>query len=135
MPKFSNRSKERLETCDERLQKVFNEVIKHFDCTILEGHRSNERQEELYRQGKSKIKKGGKHNSLPSKAVDVAPFVKGKGIPWDDSKYFYYFGGYVLGVAQSMGIKLRHGYDWNMNFNLDDQSFFDGPHFELTEDE
>ena len=37
MPKFSARSTERLETCDERLVTIFNEVVKHFECTILEG--------------------------------------------------------------------------------------------------
>ena len=39
MPRFSTRSKSRLHTCDERLVKLFNEVVKHFDCTIIEGHR------------------------------------------------------------------------------------------------
>ena len=135
MPKFSKKSLEHLNTCDERLQRVFNEVIKHFDCTILEGHRSDERQEELYRQGLSKLKQGSKHNSSPSKAIDVVPYIKGKGIPWNDSKYFYHFSGYVLGVANSMGIKLRSGYNWDMDDDLDDQTFFDGPHYELVEDE
>ena len=65
MPKFSNRSAERLATCHADLQRLFNEVIKKYDCTILEGHRSNERQEELYRQGKSKLRAGfSKHNDL-----------------------------------------------------------------------
>ena len=45
MPKFGSKSRERLATCDERLQKVFNEVIKHVDCSILEGHRIAERQD------------------------------------------------------------------------------------------
>ena len=44
MPKFGKRSKERLATCDERLQEVFNEVIKFVDCSVLEGHREQERQ-------------------------------------------------------------------------------------------
>ena len=35
MYKFGKSSKKRLETCDEKLQKVFNEVIKHVDCSIL----------------------------------------------------------------------------------------------------
>ena len=48
MPRYSTRSKKRLATCDKRLQKVFNEVIKHVDCSILEGHRSKERQNKLY---------------------------------------------------------------------------------------
>jgi len=134
MPKFSKKSRERLETCDERLQKVFNEVIKHYDCTILEGERSLERQQELYEQGKSKLKEGGKHNTSPSQAVDVAPYIEGKGIPWNDSKYFYRFNGFVLGVASSMGIKLRTGYDWDQDGDLDDQTFMDGPHYELMED-
>ncbi len=44
MPQFGRRSKEQLSSCHPDLQKLFNEVIKHYDCTILEGHRSNEDQ-------------------------------------------------------------------------------------------
>ena len=43
MPRYSKKSKQRLASCDKRLQDVFNEVIKHVDCSILEGHRSKER--------------------------------------------------------------------------------------------
>ena len=39
MNKFSAISKERLATCDERIQTVFQQVIKYFDCSIIEGHR------------------------------------------------------------------------------------------------
>ena len=56
MPKFGSRSRSKLETCHEDLQKVFNEVIKHFDCSILEGTRPQEVQDEYYRTGKSKVK-------------------------------------------------------------------------------
>ena len=44
MPKFGNRSKQRLETCHEDLQEIFNEVIKYFDCSVLCGHRGEEDQ-------------------------------------------------------------------------------------------
>ena len=47
MPKFGSRSKKNLATCDERIQKVLNEVIKHVDCSVIEGHRSAERQNKL----------------------------------------------------------------------------------------
>ena len=47
MPKFSQRSKDRLNTCHEDLVRLFTEVIKHYDCTILEGQRTPERQAEL----------------------------------------------------------------------------------------
>jgi peptidoglycan LD-endopeptidase CwlK len=74
MPKYSNRSKEKLESCHHDLQKLFNEVIKYYDCTIIEGFRSNECQEELCCQGKSTLKAGkSKHNQNLSLAIDVAP--------------------------------------------------------------
>ena len=38
MPYFGRRSKKNLATCDKKLQKVFNEVIKHVDCAVIEGH-------------------------------------------------------------------------------------------------
>ena len=54
--------------------------MKVSDCTILEGLRSTDRQQELYRQGKSKLdglSKRSKHQPSPvhgmSMAVDVAP--------------------------------------------------------------
>ena len=128
MPKFGKRSKERLETCDNRLQLVFNEVIRYVDCSILEGHRSGERQNKLFEEGKTKVKyPNGRHNANPSRAVDVAPYP----IDWDDRERFHLFAGFVIGVAQNMGINLRWGGDWIRNFEVDDNNFDDFPHFEL----
>ena len=128
MPKFGKRSKERLATCDERLQKVFNEVINYVDCSVLEGHRSAERQDKLFEEGKTKVKyPNGRHNANPSNAVDVAPYP----IDWDDRERFHLFAGFVIGIAKSMGITLRWGGDWNMNFEVDDNQFDDFPHFAL----
>ena len=130
MPKFGRKSKERLSTCDERLQKVFNEVIKHVDCSVLEGHRSKDRQNKLYEEGKTKVKyPNGRHNRQPSSAVDVTPYP----VDWEDRERQTLFAGFVLGIARSMGIKLRWGGDWNMNFEVDDNKFDDFPHFELKE--
>ena len=42
MPKFGSKSKQRLSTCHEDLIDLFNEVIKYFDCSVLEGHRNEE---------------------------------------------------------------------------------------------
>ena len=130
MPKFGKRSKERLVTCENRLQDVFNEVIKIVDCSILEGHRSKDRQNKLYEEGKTKVRyPNGRHNASPSNAVDVAPYP----IDWDDRERFHLFAGFVLGVANRMGITLRWGGDWNMNFEVDDNKFDDFPHFELID--
>ena len=129
MPRFSQRSKDRLDTCHPDLRKVFNEVIKHVDCTILEGVRTLDRQKELVRTGKSKTLKS-KH--LPgsdglSRAVDVAPYP----IDWNNKERFYIFAGFVKGIAAEMGIKIRMGADWDGDFTTRDQTFHDLPHFEL----
>ena len=130
MPKFGKKSKHQLSTCDKRLIKVFNEVIKTVDCSVLEGHRHQTRQDALYKEGKTKVKfPHGRHNSLPSRAVDVCPYP----IDWSDRERFHLFSGFVLGIAKSMGIKLRWGGDWNMNWEVDDNKFDDFPHFEVLD--
>jgi len=128
--KFGSRSKKHLVTLDDRLQKVLNEVIKYVDCSIIEGHRSAERQDKLFEEGRTKVKyPNGRHNANPSRAVDVVPYP----IDWDDRERFHLFAGFVIGIAQSMEIKLRWGGDWNMNFEVDDNNFDDFPHFELID--
>ena len=132
MAKFSSRSKEKLATCHEDLQKLFNEVIKVVDCTIIEGHRTCSRQNRLYEEGKTKVRyPKGRHNSKPSRAVDVAPYP----IDWDDRERFTLFGGFVLGMASRMGINIRWGGDWNKDFQVNDNRFDDFPHFELINKE
>jgi hypothetical protein len=130
MPAFSQLSQDKLATCDQRLQRVFAEVIKHRDCTVLCGHRGKEEQDEAFRTGKSKVQfPNSNHNRLPSVAADVVPYP----IDWHDPAYFTHFAGFVLGVAATMGIRLRWGGDWNQNGKTKDESFFDGPHFELMD--
>ena len=130
MPKFGKRSKERLATCDTRLQEVFNEVIKYVDCSILEGHRDKERQNQLYIEGKTKVKyPNGRHNSIVSNAVDVTPYP----VDWADRERQTLFAGFVIGIARSMGITLRWGGDWDMDFQVMDNRFDDFPHFEVKE--
>lgn len=128
MANFGRASKKRLDTCHPDLQKVFNEVIKLVDCSVLCGHRNKEDQNEAVRQGHSKVSwPRGKHNTDPSEAVDVAPYP----IDWQDRERFYFFAGVVLAVSKQLGVNIRWGGDWNSNNNFKDQTFFDLPHFEL----
>ncbi len=131
MPSFGTSSREKLDTCDDKLQTICELVIEEYDFTVLEGHRSGERQNELFRQGKSKLKAGqSKHNSLPSKAVDLAPYP----IAWENTERFYLLAGMMFQAAYDMGIKIRWGGDWDKDWVHSDQSFMDLPHFELVED-
>jgi len=128
MPKFGRKSRERLSTCESNLQKVFNEVIKHVDCSVLEGHRSKDRQNKLYEEEKTKVKyPDGRHNRQPSSAVDVTPYP----VDWKDRERQTLFAGFVIGVASQMGINLRWGGDWDQDFQVVDNRFDDFPHFEL----
>jgi len=132
MPKFGTRSRNSLHSCDNRLKKVFNEVIKTVDCSVLEGHRDKDRQNKLYKEGKTKVRyPNGRHNKLPSMACDVVPYP----IDWNDRERFHLFAGFVLGIANQMGVELRWGGDWNRNWEVDDNKFDDFPHFELVNDE
>ena len=128
MPKFGKRSRENLSTCHKDLQMVFKEVIRHVDCSVLEGHRSKDRQNALYEEGKTKVKyPRGRHNASPSNAVDVVPY----SIDWKDRERMTLFAGFVLGIANQMGINLRWGGDWDQDFEVKDNMFDDFPHFEL----
>ena len=130
MPRFGRRSKERLATCDNRLQDVFNEVIKHVDCSVLEGQRDEERQNKLFDEGKTKVRfPDGRHNDSPSRAVDVTPYP----VDWSDRERQTLFAGFVIGIAKSMGINLRWGGDWDQDWQVKDNMFDDFPHFELKE--
>lgn len=141
MPAFSSRSRERLASCDSRLQLVMNKVIQVLDITVLEGHRLVSRQQQLYRQGRfgndgpivtniDGIRVRGKHNWQPSKAIDVAPYP----LDWNDRERFVYMAGIVLGIAHANGIDLRWGGDWDEDNDLrDHNSPMDLPHFEIKD--
>jgi len=132
MPKFSNKSKDKLRGVDTKLVNVLNEVVKYFDITIIEGLRSQERQNELVEQGKSKTK-FGKH--VQGKAVDIAPYP----IDWNARDDFHYLGGFVLGIANRLNVKVRWGGDWNASSQFKgqrttkDNNFDDLVHFELLD--
>ena len=128
MAKFGRRSRERLATAHPDLQKVFNEVIKYVDCSVLEGHRDERTQDRLFEEGKTKVRYPlGRHNSKPSRAVDVVPYP----VDWDDRERFTLFAGFVLGMATRMGINLRWGGDWDKDFQVNDNKFDDFPHYEI----
>ena len=119
MPKFSQRSQERLSTCHPDLQKIMNTAIQHFDFTVLEGQRTLEKQRQYLKEGKSKTLKS-KHLLNPSRAVDIAPYP----IDWEDIKRFKELAWLIKGIAKELQIEIIHGGDW--------KTFKDYPHFELV---
>jgi len=131
MPAYSDLSQARLDTCDSRLQHLFNRIIQITDCTILEGYRPQLKQDRYFDQGLSKLRwPQSTHNKTPSRGIDVAPYP----IPdWNNPRPFDHFAGLVRGVANEQGITIRWGGDWDGDFDLSDQSFNDLVHFEVLE--
>jgi peptidoglycan L-alanyl-D-glutamate endopeptidase CwlK len=135
MPRFSSASSEKLKSCHPDLQTLFNEVIKYFDCTIIEGYRNKEAQDKAFNSGHSMVQyPKGKHNKIPSMAVDVIAYP----INWNDEKLGLWFGGYVLGIAQQlknqgkMTHSIRWGGSWNGFGKLNSpKQFNDLVHFEI----
>lgn len=134
MFKYSAKSQAQLNTCHKDLKKIFGVVLMNFDHTIIEGHRDEDRQNQLKKEGKSKLGwPKSKHNPYPSMAVDVAPYP----IDWKDRERFTYFAGYVQGIARmlyNMELTehlLRWGGDWSNDTILSDNKFDDLVHWEL----
>ena len=138
MPHFGTTSQTRLATCDPRLQGLFNEVVQHWACMVLEGRRAKERQNYLHSIGQSHLewphsKNNVMHPDGMSKAVCVAPWYPDEGVPWDDFKRFNAFGGFVLGVAAMMDLHVRWGGNWTGDRLFLDQKSYDLPYYELLD--
>lgn len=129
MYSFGSISSLMLDTTDERLQALCNEVIKHFDFSVIEGTRSLQRQQELFKEGRSQIDgviKKGKHNHNPSLAIDVLPYKKGHNTfdGSDESELmFWRMLWHFKRASIKLGIPIRFGAFW---------SFKDFPHIELA---
>ena len=124
MPRFGKRSRERLKGVNIKLQHILNQLVKIMDVTIIEGVRSQERQDELVAKGASKTKYS-KH--IQGKAVDLAPYP----IDWEDRERFHYMGGMLRGIAHELDIKIRWGGDWDSDGEIADNSFDDLVHIEI----
>ena len=145
MPTFSRQSAGRLATCHPDLRRLLNAVLAKRDTTILEGVRSDARQAELYRQGRSKldgVRRRSKHQRKPdgySHAVDAAPYP----VRWNTDATEVYadwiaWARVVLETADELGIRVRWGGDWDRDWDRvsdprsdADQRFNDWPHWEL----
>ena len=126
MPYYSKSSKEKLETCHQDLQTIFNYVIQIYDNTIVCGNRGEQEQNEAYDKGFSKLRyPKSKHNIKPSRAVDAVPYP----IDWKDEKRFHELAGVVKATAfmlkkyGAINSEIEWGGDW--------KNFKDLPHYQL----
>ena len=130
MAEYGKTSEKRLSECDPRLQLLFNFVVRHYDNSILTGHRNEADQTHAFIRKRSKVQwPNSNHNAMPSRAVDAAPWP----IDWNDRERFVHFAGAVKFAAELLGIAIRWGGDWDDDGTGVDNNFDDLVHFELVD--
>ncbi len=151
MPEYGKRSNRVISTCHHDLQMIFNEIIKYYDVSALEGIRDLTTQQNYFKNGKSKcdgIKYKSKHQGkkdekgvIVSYAIDACPYHKGVDMfknTHDNWKRYYYMAGNINCISETMyslGVtthKVRWGGDWNNDdVYHTNEEFTDLPHYEL----
>lgn len=124
-----------LSSCSPNLQRVIHEAIrrspKWLDFAVTCGHRNQKDQDEAFKRGTSKKTwPNSKHNSLPSRAVDVRPASPFNAEDWNDKLRFARLIGFIEAVAIDLGIPIRLGLDFSGDGRSLDETFIDLPHIE-----
>ena len=127
--KFSQRSLDNLKGIHPNMIRLMTEAIKTapIDFVITEGVRTAQRQQELYKQGKSKcdgIKIKSKHQKRGDGfgwAVDLYPLP----VDYNNKQAFKTLAGHIKHVANRLNIKVSWGGDW--------KTFVDMPHWEICQ--
>lgn len=126
MPKFSQRSLDRLNTCHPVLRRLMLMAIETSDFTVLCGHRGKAEQDAAFTAGNSKLRwPHSKHNISPAMAVDIAPYP----IDWHDEARFIALSREVKRAWGAMTDGAKQGYE--LSWGGDWVSFRDLPHWEL----
>lgn len=126
--KLGQRSLDRLKGVNPSLVAVFKRACETmpFDVTVLEGLRSYERQQELLKQGATKVSVS---RHMSGNALDIAPYP----IDWNDLERFQIVAEHMFKAAEELGIVIRWGGTWERSFTKPVKwaKFLDAPHFEL----
>lgn len=141
MYQFSNNSLKQLNTCCLQLQHIAHRAIKIVDFSVIEGLRTYQRQIELYNQGLTKSLKSfhlGSKENLKSRAFDILPYPfkypkdeHDQDHDFNNRERFALMAGIFIGIAESDGIPLVWGGDWNRTFDPTKTKFYDAMHFQI----
>ena len=148
---LSQKSLDRLNGVDERLQRVVKRAIQltKQDFMVLEGVRT--RQQCMVNYGKGRTITECVAKDVPAqyanpkaakvtwlndpfaskhvngKAVDLVPYP----VDWNDLKKFDVIAQAMLEASKELGIAIRWGADWNSNGRPRERGESDSPHFEI----
>jgi len=115
----------KLQGCHPKLFNLVHLMSEHMDLIVVCGHRNQPEQDAAFARGASKLKyPNSKHNSVPSKAVDIAPCSpNGSSIDWNDIERFKDMMELAKSMAAALNIEIVCGGDWTMK---------DYPHIQIV---
>ena len=120
---FGRKSKEVRATLSPRLVLLVNKLADLFDISLISGHRGKEEQTEYFNKGTGIEWPDSKHNVMPSKAVDLAPYpLNWSNITQKDIEQWNMILGAALAIAKEAEFEIRLG----KNFS----NVVDYPHIE-----
>jgi peptidoglycan L-alanyl-D-glutamate endopeptidase CwlK len=136
---LSERSLKNLEGVHPKLVAVVERAIQitSQDFMVIEGVRTQARQDELWAQGRTKpgpvvtwvkdVSSHGVHQDGYGHAVDLCPYP----VDWNDLSKFDAIATAMFAASAEQNVPLRWGADWNRNGNPRERGESDSPHFEL----
>jgi peptidoglycan L-alanyl-D-glutamate endopeptidase CwlK len=138
--KFSKTSLKRMEKLEPTLQEILHKAleISEQDFSVISGYRTAEEQNELYKKGLSEADgykiKSSHQTGL---AVDIAPYIKGKGICWNINKCPLAWLHVVRAMKRASWLLrdklIKNGFEsqifWGGAWNIGNS--WDTPHFQL----
>jgi len=133
MNKFGRKSSDNLCTAHVILQEAAHIVLTIKDHSILKGHRGCDEQDAALKSGHSKVGwPHGKHNGLPSLAIDVQTYPRPKKEQKLREEQYYLLGLYV-GVLRRLYYDARTGADWDQDGEISDNGWDDLFHVEIKD--
>ena len=132
MNSFGRASRKNLSTVDGQGQKLARRVLKIKDHSIIQGHRPEDEQNAAFDSGNSKLRwPDGKHNRLPSVAMDVQTYPVPETEQELREEQLYLLGLYK-GIGSEMDMDIRTGADWDRDGEIADNGFDDFFHVEWS---
>ena len=134
--RFGRKSRDNLNTVHTMLRAVMEMALEMelIDISIVEGYRDEKKQNEYFNEDPPRTKvewPNSKHNSIPSEALDAAPYVNGE-VSWK-KEHCIFLAGVILACARIYEVKIRWGGNWDMDVEpVTDQDFQDLVHYELV---
>ncbi len=129
--RWSYSSQIKLEQVDFKLRRIVDMVRDMRDISIVTGHRDEVLQDLMF-SGKPKRSHvewpNSKHNSMPSRAIDVQPYPYVEKSLREDLSYI---AGLFIAFGKAEGLPIRWGGDWDKDGETHDNKFDDLFHFEI----